>query len=105
MNTKKYGRKVRKMSKFDDCTKTVSRVAKKAAEGAVKLTDCAATTVKIKVEEGKLKNEYAELGKLSLEYFAHADVDNVPESIAEAIDAVKAQKKVVKNLKKQENKS
>ena len=88
-----------KMSRIDECTKNACRVAKKAAEGAVKLTDCAATTVKIKVEESKLKSAYAELGKLSLEYFA--DAESIPESIAEAIDAIKAQKKVIKKLKEQ----
>ena len=87
------------MSKFDKCTKTACQVAKKAAEGAAKLTDTAATAVKIKVEEAKLKSTLAELGRLSLDYFA--DAESVPESIAEAIDAVKAQKKVIKKLKEQ----
>ncbi len=90
------------MSKFDECAKTVGKVAKKAAEGAAKLTDSAATAVKIKVEEAKLKSDYAELGRLSLEYFA--DAENIPESIAEAIDEIKAQKKVIKRLKNQAKK-
>lgn len=88
------------MSKFDECAETVGRVAKKAADGAVKLTDSAATAVKVKMEEAKLKGDYAELGKLSFDYFA--DADSVPENIAEAIDEIKAQKKRIKKLKSQQ---
>ena len=89
------------MSKFDDCTKTAGKVAKKAAEGVAKLTDSAATAVKIKVEEAKLKSDLAELGKLSLEYFEMSD--STPDFIAEAIEQIKAQKKIIKKLKEQKS--
>ncbi len=89
------------MSNFDEYAKkagkTAKKMAKDVAKGAAKLTDSAAMAVKIKMEESKLKCDYAELGRLSVEYFAASD--SIPESIAEAIDAIKAQKKVIKKLK------
>ena len=90
---------VKYMSKFDECAKTAGKVAKKAAESVAKLTDSAATAVKIKVEESKLKSDMAELGRLCLDYFK--DADSVPQSIAEQIDEIDRQKTIIKKLKEQ----
>ena len=93
---------VTNMSKFDDCAKTAGKVAKKAAEGVAKLTDSAATAVKIKVEESKLKCDLAELGRLCLDYFK--DAESVPQSIADQIDEIDAQKAIIKKLKEETQK-
>ena len=61
------------------------------------VTDSAATAVKIKVEESKLKCDMAELGRLCLDYFK--DAESVPQSIAEQIDEIDAQKAIIKKLK------
>lgn len=84
------------MSKFEKFINSVGDVCEKAVKETAKLTDVAATKVKIKAEEARLGDKYETLGRLSEEMLR--DMDVIPEQIAAALDEITKAKGKITDL-------
>ncbi|MBQ8207803.1 MAG: hypothetical protein IJZ89_03610 [Clostridia bacterium] len=84
------------MSKFENFMNSVGDVCEKAVKETAKLTDVAATKVKIKAEEARLCDRYEALGKVAESYLRDKDV--IPEQIAAALDEITKVKDKIASL-------
>lgn len=87
------------MSKFEKIMDSVGEACEKAVKETAKLTDVAATKVKIKAEEVRLGDRYETLGRLSEGYLR--DKDEIPEQIAKALDEITNVKKKISALEEE----
>ena len=87
------------MSKFEKIIDSVGEACEKAVKVTAKLTDVAATKVKIKAEEARLGDRYETLGRLSEGYLR--DKDEIPEQIAKALDEMTNVKKKISALEEE----
>ena len=87
------------MSKFEKIMDSVGEACEKAVKETAKLTDVAATKVKIKAEEARLGDRYETLGRLSEGYLR--DKDEIPEQIAKALDEITNVKKKISALEEE----
>ncbi len=85
------------MSSFDKFVKTAKKTASGVAKETVKLTDIAASNVRIKTAEARLCDKYEALGRISEKYLR--DMPELPEDIAEALDNILFAAREVKKLK------
>lgn len=84
------------MSKFDEFADSARKIATKAVNETVRITDETASKVKIKAEEAKLCEKYEKLGREACGYFE--DLDVCPENIAKAMDEIKTVKEKIRAL-------
>lgn len=87
------------MSKFDEFMDTARKVAKKAVNETARVTDEAASVIKIKAEEAKLCEIYERLGKVAFDYFEAQQI--YPENIAKVLDEITSAKTKIKSLQKE----
>lgn len=84
------------MSKFDEFADTARKVATKAVNETVRITDEAASKLKIKAEEAKLCEKYEKLGRAACGYFE--ELGAYPEDIAKVMDEINAVKEKISSL-------
>ena len=82
---------------WDELCSKVKTGAEIAVEKISQTTDIATLRVKLSVEERKLKDAYAALGKVAYRHFS--GTENLAEPIAEAMIAAEKQKGAVDALK------
>ncbi len=87
------------MSKFEKFVNSLENVCDKAVKETAKVTDIAATKVKLKAEEARLCDKYEALGKASEDYLCA--LDEIPEQIAAALDEIKKVKSSIENLERE----
>lgn len=84
------------MSKFEKFIDSVGNVCEKAVKETAKLTDVAASKVKIKAEQARLCERYEALGVAAESYLRDKDV--LPDQIAAALDEITKVKKKIQSL-------
>ena len=95
------------MSKFEKFVNSLENACDKAVKETAKVTDVAATKIKIKAEEARLCDKYEELGREAEALLL--EMDEIPEQIAAALDEIIKGKEKIKSLedeldeKKQKN--
>ncbi len=87
------------MSKFEKFVNSLENACDKAAKETAKLTDIAATKVKLKAEEARLCDKYEILGRESETLLR--GMDEIPEQIAAALDEIRKVKEKIKVLEKE----
>ncbi len=96
------------MSKFEKFVNSIENACDKAVKETAKVTDIAATKVKLKAEEARLCDKYEAFGREAEKLVR--EMEEIPEQIATALDEISKVKEKIKNLeeeieqKKQKNK-
>lgn len=87
------------MSKFEKFVNSIENACDKAAKKTAKVTDIAATKIKLKAEEARLCDKYEILGRESETLLR--GMDEIPEQIASALDEISKVNDKIQNLKEE----